>query len=176
MAVVPYLEHSPEISDDAFIAPDSWITGKVIIGSRSSVFFGAVIRGDIQFVRIGNESNIQDNSVIHTSRGLQDCVIGNRVTVGHAAILHGCTIHDFCIIGMGTTILDGAEIGENCIIGANSLITMNTKIPAGHLALGSPAKAVRKLTDSELQEIQASADSYIKVASNYSAYFKKAAN
>ena len=172
MPVIPYLDHLPQIADDAFVAPNAWLTGKIIIESKASVFFGVVARGDIQFIKIGSESNIQDNAVIHTSRGLKDCIIGKRVTVGHNAILHGCQIHDSCIIGMGTTILDNAVIESNCIIGANSLVTMNTVIPEGSLALGSPAKVVRKLTEKEISEIQASADSYIKVSSNYKNYFQ----
>ncbi len=176
MAIIPYLEHQPEISEDAFIAPNAWLTGKVIIGSKASVFFGVVARGDIQYIKIGAESNIQDNAVLHTSRGLKDLIIGKRVTVGHGAILHGCQISDSCIIGMGSTILDNAVIGSNCIIGANSLITMNTVIPEGSLAVGSPAKVVRKLTEKEITEIQASADSYLKVSANYKEYFKSTAD
>lgn len=173
MPLVPYLEFQPKVSKDVFIAPNAWVTGKVTLGERSSVFFGAVLRGDIQNIIIGEETNIQDNAVIHTSRGLQDCMIGKRVTVGHSAILHGCTIKDSCIIGMGVTILDGAEISSNCIIGANALVTMNTKIPEGSLAVGSPAKVVRKLSDKEIEEIQASANSYLKVSANYRSYFEQ---
>ncbi len=171
MPVIPYLEFVPEIAEDVFIAPNAWVTGKVSIGARSSLFFGVVARGDIQKIIIGSETNIQEHCIIHTSRGLQDCVIGNRVTIGHGAILHGCTVNDSCIIGMGAVILDGANIGKNCIIGAHSLVTMNTVIPEGHLAFGSPAKAVRKLTEREFKELQDSADSYLKVSKNYKSYF-----
>lgn len=171
MPLVPYLEHSPKIADDAFVAPDAWLTGKVTLGSKASVFFGVVARGDINNIIIGKESNVQDNAVIHTSRGLKDCIIGSRVTVGHGAILHGCQISDSCIIGMGSTILDNAEIASNCLIGANSLVTMNTIIPEGSLVMGSPAKVVRKLTTKEIDEIQASAESYLKVSARYREYF-----
>jgi carbonic anhydrase/acetyltransferase-like protein (isoleucine patch superfamily) len=172
MPLVPYLEHTPKISDDSFIAPNAWLTGKVTVESKASVFFGVSARGDIQAIHIGKESNIQDNAVIHTSRGLKDCIIGSRVTVGHCAILHGCTVNDSVIIGMGSTVLDNAEIGSNCIIGANSLVTMNTKIPEGSLALGSPAKVIRKLTIKEIDEIQAAAESYLKVSARYKEFFK----
>jgi len=172
MPLIPYLEHTPQVGEGVFIAPNAWVTGKVKIGARSSLFFGVVARGDIQNIIIGEETNLQEHCIVHTSRGLQDCVIGNRVTVGHGAILHGCTIKNSCIIGMGAIILDGAEVGENCIIGANSLITMNSKIPAGSMAFGSPAKVVRQLTEKELKEIQDSANSYLKVSGNYKNYLK----
>ena len=173
MPLAPYLEHSPEIAADAFIAPNAWLTGRVTLESKASVFFGAVLRGDIQAIHIGAESNIQDNSILHTSRGMQDCSVGKRVTVGHGVILHGCTISDSCIIGMGSTILDNARISSNCIIGANSLVTMNTIIPECSLALGSPAKVVRKLTAKEIDEIQASAESYLKVSARYRQFFSQ---
>ena len=171
MAVVSYLDNIPEIGNEVFIAPNAWLTGKVKIGDRSSLFFGVVMRGDIQRIIIGNESNFQEHCIVHTSRGLQDCTVGNRVTVGHGAILHGCTINDSCIIGMGAVILDGASIGKNCIVGAKSLVTMNTQIPEGSMVFGSPAKVIRKLTEKELKEIQDSADSYLKVSKNYREYF-----
>lgn len=170
MPLIPFAEFHPQVAESVFIAPNAWVTGKVSIAEDSSVFFGAVLRGDIQNIIIGKQSNIQDNAIVHTSRGLQDCVIGDRVTVGHGAILHGCTVKDSCIIGMGSTLLDNAEIASNCIIGANSLVTMGTKIPEGSLALGSPAKVVRKLSTKEIDEIQASAESYIKVSARYRDY------
>lgn len=173
MPIIPYKEHQPEIGQDVFVAPNAWVTGKVTLASQVSILFGAVLRGDIQRIIIGQGSNIQDNAVVHSSRGLNDCVVGDYVTVGHSAILHGCTIRHHCIIGMGSTILDDALVEENCIIGANSLVTMRTVIPAGHLAIGSPAKPVRKLNDRELKELQDSADSYIKVGRNYREWFEK---
>ena len=136
-----------------------------------SILFGAVLRGDIQRILVGAGSNIQDNAVLHTSRGLHDLVIGANVTVGHSAILHGCTIKDSCIIGMGCTILDDAVIPENCIVGANSLVTMRCAFEPGNLILGSPAKVVRKLNERELQELQDSAASYRKVGKEYAGYF-----
>jgi len=172
MPVIPYHDHTPQIGAEVFIAPNAWVTGKVTLSDRVSILFGAALRGDIQRIIIGQGSNIQDNAVIHTSRGLSDCVLGDFVTVGHCAVLHGCRVNHHCIIGMGSTILDDAIIEENCIIGANSLVTMRTVIPAGHLALGAPAKAVRRLNERELKELQDSADSYIKVGRVYRQWFE----
>jgi len=177
--VIPYRtkseEFTPELSPDVFVAPTAFITGRVTIGKESSVFFGASLRGDIQRIIVGERTNVQDNAVIHTSRGLHDCVIGNEVTIGHAAVLHGCIVRDRCIIGMGSIILDDAEIGENCIIGANTLVTMNTKIPPGSLAIGSPAKVVRNLSERELKELKDSAESYRIVSRSYLKYFEESA-
>lgn len=167
MPVIPYKQDLPKIADGVFVAPDAWITGRVTIEEDCSIFFAAALRGDIQRIIIGKGTNIQEHAVVHTSRGLQDCEIGSYVTVGHGAILHGCTVKDHCIIGMAATILDGATIGENVIIGAHSLVTMNTSIPPGKLALGAPAKVVRDLTSQEIQEIRASALHYIQVGREY---------
>jgi len=169
MPVIPYKEQQPELHESVFVAPNAWVTGRTTIGADSSLLFGASLRGDIQRIIIGNASNVQDNAVIHTSRGLHDCVIGDEVTIGHGAILHGCIVKNRCIIGMGCIILDDAEIAEHCIIGANSLVTMRCKIPPGVLAVGSPAKVVRDLKPAELQELQDSAESYRKVSRNYRA-------
>lgn len=171
MPVIPFRDHTPLVDPTAFIAPNAWVTGKVTLAESVSVFFGASIRGDIQRIIIGARSNVQDNAVLHTSRGLNDLVIGEEVTVGHGAILHGCRINDSCIIGMGSVILDDAEIGSECIIGANSLVPMRMKIPPRSLAFGSPAKVIRPLNDRELQELRDSAASYIAVSKEYAAIF-----
>ncbi|MCO6429825.1 MAG: gamma carbonic anhydrase family protein [Deltaproteobacteria bacterium] len=173
MPVIPFGDHVPVLGKDVFLAPDAWVTGKVQLGDQVSLFFGAVMRGDIQRIIVGARSNFQEHCLVHTSRGLNDCIIGEDVTVGHGAILHGCTVQDRCIIGMNSTILDDAVIESDCIIGANSLVTMRTRIPSGSLALGSPAKVVRHLTDKELKEIKDSAASYLKVANTYRDYFKR---
>lgn len=173
MPIIPWKDENPDIKPSVWIAPNAWITGRVSIDEESSVFFGAAIRGDIQRIIIGRGTNIQDNSVLHTSIGLHDLVVGNNVTVGHGAILHGCTVRDQVIVGMGVTILDDAVIEENCIIGANSLVTMRSVIPAGHLAIGSPAKPVRKLNERELAEVQDSARRYRATSRWYKEYFDK---
>ncbi|RMG39596.1 MAG: gamma carbonic anhydrase family protein [Candidatus Dadabacteria bacterium] len=171
MAIIPYKNISPKIDPDSFIAPDAWISGDVEIRKNVSVFFGAVIRGDILPIFVDEETNLQEHCLLHTSHGLTECRVGKRVTVGHRAILHGCTVMDNSLIGMGATVLDGAVIEENCIIGAQSLVPLNTRIPAGSLALGVPAKVVRKLTDTEIEGLLESARSYVETGKVYRDYF-----
>ena len=167
MPIIPFKDHKPVVSDSAFIAPDAWLTGKVEIGSNVSIFFGSVLRGDLQAIKVGDGSNIQEHSMLHTSHGMSDCIVGKNVTVGHRAILHGCEVEDNCIIGMGSVILDNAKIGNNCIIGAHSLISKGTVIPPNSLAFGSPAKVIRPLTEDEIESIKHSYQSYIKVGQEY---------
>ncbi len=164
----------PKIGSQVWIAPDSWVIGQVTLGACCSAFFGAVVRGDILPITIGEGTNLQEHSLLHTSTGLSPVFVGCDVTIGHRAIVHGCTVGNRCIIGMGSTILDNAVIEENCIIGANSLVSMNTVIPAGHLAFGSPARPVRKLTAKEMQGIQESAEHYRSLGSKYLADFAQA--
>ena len=171
MPVLPFDGVEPKVAPDAWIAPDSWIIGQVDLGSQCSSFFGTVVRGDILPVRVGDGTNLQEHALLHTSTGLSAVIVGKNVTVGHHAILHGCTVQDNCIIGMGSTILDGAVIEENCVIGANSLVSMNTRIPAGHLAFGSPARPVRKLTPKEIEGIRESARHYRELGEKYRASF-----
>ena len=175
MPIIPFQTHQPQTAEGLFLAPDAWLIGQVSVGENVSIFFASVIRGDVQRISIGAGTNIQEHSMLHTSTGLADCIIGENVTVGHRAILHGCSVRDNCIIGMGSTILDGAIIGENCIVGANALVTMDVEIPAGHLALGSPAKAVRKLTPAEIKEIGLSALHYRRLGKEYQVQFAKSA-
>ena len=154
------------IDNSVFIADGAKVVGEVEIGKNSSVWFNAVIRADLDSVKIGEASNVQDNAVVHTSKnfGVQ---IGNNVTVGHSAIVHGCTVGNNVLIGMGAIVLDGAVIEDNCIIGAGSLVTQGKLIPAGSLAFGNPAKVVRQLTDDEIRSITDNAVSYIEEAENY---------
>ena len=171
MSVIPYKEFNPQLAADVFVAPSAWVIGKVEMGAESSAFYGAVLRGDLKRIVIGKRSNIQDNAVLHTTYNLHDLVIGDNVTVGHGAILHGCQVKDRCIIGMGCTILDDAVIGEDSLVGANALVTMNTIIPPRSLVVGSPAKVVRQLTDAELVGILDSAQRYVEKAREYREYF-----
>lgn len=172
MAVIPFKDVVPEIGTEVFIAPTAWVTGKVTIKDNVSIFFGAALRGDIQKITIGTGTNLQEHVVVHTSTGLQDCVVGDYVTVGHGAIVHGCTVEDNCIIGMGSTILDGARIGKNSIVGAQALVPMNMQIPEGSMVLGVPAKVVRRLTEKEIEGIYESALHYIEVGGEYRRYFE----
>lgn len=160
MPIVRFEESTPAIGENLFLAPDAWIIGKTEIGNNVSIFFGAVLRGDINNVKVGSGSNIQEHSVLHTSYGLGDVTVGEDVTVGHRAILHGCKVADRCIIGMNSVLLDNAEIGEDSIVGAHSLISMGKKFPPRSLIFGSPAKFIRELSDEELLSIKHSAARY----------------
>lgn len=138
----------PEIHESAFIAWNAEVAGEVHLGAGASVWFSAVLRGDIAPIVVGEGSNVQDGSVLHVDHGVP-CVVGKNVTVGHRVVLHSCVVGDGALIGMGAVVLNGAEIGEGCIVGAGALITQGKKFPPRTLILGSPAKAVRELTDEE---------------------------
>lgn len=161
-----YKGYKPQIGENVFIAPNCTIIGRCYIGENSSIWFSAVIRADVNEIRIGKNTNIQDGTVIHCDNEYPS-IIGDNVTVGHNAIIHGCKIGNNCIIGMGSTILDNAEIGDNVIIGANSLITSGKRIPGGVLVMGSPARVVRDLTADELKRIEESYKDYIEKAMEY---------
>ena len=154
------------IDKSVFIADGAKVIGDVEIGANSSVWFNAVIRADSDKVKIGENSNVQDNAVIHTSEGF-GVQIGDNVTVGHGAIVHGCTVENNVMIGMGAIVLNGAVIGENSIIGAGTLVTQGKIIPAGSLAFGNPVKVVRELTDDEIKSITDNANSYVNEAKEY---------
>ena len=159
-------DRSPQCADDCFIAPGAQVIGDVELHEKSSVWFNAVIRGDMDKICIGEASNIQDGSVIHTDPGCPT-IVGKGVTVGHMVMLHGCEISDDCIIGIGSTILNKAKIGKNCIIGANSLVTENKVIPDRSLVLGSPGKVVRQVTDEEIEHIKENARDYVENIKKY---------
>ena len=156
----------PEISADSWIAPNAIIIGKVKLEKNSSIWFNAVLRGDIEKIVIGEDSNIQDGSVLHTDPGCP-LTVGKGVTVGHMVMLHGCEISDDTLIGIGSTILNKAKIGKNCIIGANTLVTENKTIPDNSLVLGSPGKVIRKVTDEEIKVIRENAKHYVKNSKRY---------
>ena len=156
----------PEISTDSWVAPNAIIIGKVKLEKNSSIWFNAVLRGDIEKIVIGENSNIQDGSVLHTDPGCP-LTVGKGVTVGHMVMLHGCEISDDALIGIGSTILNKAKIGKNCIIGANTLVTENKVIPDNSLVLGSPGKVIRKVTDDEIKVICENAKHYVKNSKRY---------
>lgn len=155
-------DHSPEVTDPVFIAPGSYVIGRVRLGAYASVWFNAVIRGDTEAISVGERTNIQDNSVLHADAGIP-CQLGEGVTVGHRAIIHGAIIDSHVLVGMGSIIMNKAHIGSECIIGAGALITEGTEIPPGHLVLGSPARVVRPLTDQERVRIRAAAQHYVDI-------------
>jgi carbonic anhydrase/acetyltransferase-like protein (isoleucine patch superfamily) len=152
----------PKIAESAFIAPSADIIGDVTIGEDCSIWFGTVLRGDENYIKIGKGTNIQDNCTVHINSEKYGTEIGEYVTAGHGAILHACKIGDYCLIGMGAIVLDGAEIGDYSIIGAGSMVTGGKKIPSGVLAVGSPAKVIREITEEEKKSLQESAENYIK--------------
>ncbi len=156
----------PEISSDSWVAPNAIIIGKVKLEKNSIIWFNAVLRGDIEKIVIGENSNIQDGSVLHTDPGCP-LAVGKGVTVGHMVMLHGCEISDDTLIGIGSTILNKAKIGKNCIIGASTLVTENKVIPDNSLVLGSPGKVIRKVTDDEIKVICENAKHYVENSKRY---------
>ena len=158
----------PQLAAGAWAAPSADLIGEVRLGERASVWFGAVIRADNTEITIADDSNVQDAAVCHSDEGVP-LTIGARVTIGHQAILHGCTIADDCLIGMGARILNGARIEPDCIVGAGALVTEGKSFPAGSLIVGSPARVVRQLTDGERQLLRASAAHYAEKAAHYAA-------
>ena len=157
---------TPTIHESAFIADGARIIGDVTLMQDSSIWYNTVARADINKIVVGERSNVQDNSVIHLEND-QGVIIGNDVTIGHNAIIHGCTIGDGSLVGIGSVILDFANIGRHSLVGANSLITEGKKFPDGVLILGSPAKVIRELTDQEVSQLQVNADHYVKKSRNY---------
>ena len=155
-----FLRKKPKLGKDVYLAKGAVVLGDVTIGAHSSVWYNAVVRGDIQRIVVGHHSNIQDNAVLHLSDVLP-CIVGNRVTVGHSAIVHACKLGDEVLVGMGAVILDGAIIGKQSIIGAKALVTQGMKIPPGSLVLGAPAKVIRKLTKKERAMIKWLAEHYV---------------
>lgn len=173
MAIRDFEDRLPDIHPTSFIDDKALVIGDVTIGEHCSVWPFTVIRGDVNSIQLGNNSNIQDNSVLHVSHdgpynpGGFDLKIGDNVTVGHRVILHGCHIGNNCLVGMGSTIMDGVVIEANTIIGAGSLVTPGKKLESGYLWLGSPARKVRKLTNEEINSINYSAQHYVKLKARH---------
>jgi carbonic anhydrase/acetyltransferase-like protein (isoleucine patch superfamily) len=168
MAIVrPFAGKVPELAPDVFLAESAAVIGDVVIGAGSSIWYGAVVRGDMMPIRIGAGTSIQDNTVVHITGGVAGTTIGDRVTIGHAVIVHACVIEDECLIGMGSIILDKARIGRGSIVGAGALVTPGTDIPPGSMVMGSPARVKRPLTDEERARIAYSAAHYVELARAY---------
>jgi carbonic anhydrase/acetyltransferase-like protein (isoleucine patch superfamily) len=159
----PFGAKTPLLGEGAFVAETASVIGDVVIGARSSVWYGAVLRGDVEKIRIGDETSIQDNTVIHVDSSGFSTEVGNRVTVGHSVVLHGCRIGHGALIGIGSIVLNGAEVGEGSMIGAGSLVTPGTRIPPGVLALGSPARVKRPLSEEEKRHVQEGVENYIRL-------------
>ena len=147
--VLPYGIHRPRLGKGVFVAPNATLIGDVFLDDGANIWFGAVLRGDVGAIRIGKRSNIQDLACVHVTDGLSNTVVGDDVTVGHSAILHGCIVGDRCLIGMGSILLDNCEIGAGSVIAAGSVVTARTKIPPRSLVRGTPAKVIREVTEQE---------------------------
>jgi gamma-carbonic anhydrase len=166
--LIPYRNQLPRLHPSVFVAEGARIIGDVEIKEKSSVWFNTIVRGDVNYIRIGARTNIQDNSVLHVTAKTAPLNIGSEVTIGHGAVLHGCTVDDCCLIGMGAVVLDGAHVHKYSIIAAGAMVLEGFDVPEGMLAAGVPAKIKRSLTEEEKQFLHKSADNYIQ----YSAYYR----
>lgn len=164
--VIDFENIKPQIHETAFIAPNSTVIGDVVIGANSTVWFNAVLRGDIDSIVVGENTNIQEGCILHCKKGV-NLKIGSNVTIGHGAILHSCHIGDNTLVGMGAIVLDNTEIGNNCLIAAGSVVTSKTKIPDYSLVMGSPATVKRVLSEQEVLNIKSNANEYVKLLKFY---------
>lgn len=162
--VISFRGVRPVVANDVFIAPGAVVLGDVILGEKSSIWYNTVVRGDVHFIRIGRESNLQDGTVVHVTNDTFPTTIGDRVTIGHAAVVHGCTIEDGCLIGMRAVVLDGARVGEGTLVAAGSVVAPGDRIPPGVLAMGSPARVRRPLTAEEKERVREAASLYVGYA------------
>jgi carbonic anhydrase/acetyltransferase-like protein (isoleucine patch superfamily) len=172
MTIYQLGEHAPEIDASAFVADTASVIGKVTLHANASVWYGTTIRGDNERITIGENSNVQENTVMHTDMGYP-LTLGKNVTVGHQAMLHGCTIGDGSLVGIQAVILNGAKIGKGCLVGAGALVTEGKEFPDNQLIIGAPAKAVRTLTEQDVANLQGAADSYVKRSQLFKTQLKK---
>lgn len=174
MAIYELDGTAPRIAESAWVADSAQVMGNVELADDASIWFGAVLRGDTETIRIGRRSNVQDSSVLHADMGMP-LVVGDDVTVGHKVMLHGCTIGDGALIGIGAIVLNGARIGKGCLVGAGALVTEGKEFPDGSMILGSPARVVRELTAEQRDGLRLSALHYVENARRYRAGLKKIA-
>ncbi|MDE0405153.1 MAG: gamma carbonic anhydrase family protein [Nitrospira sp.] len=158
---------TPTIADSAFIEDTAVIVGDVVIEADSSVWFHSVVRGDVNYIRIGRRTNVQDLSLLHVTHDTYPLILGDDVTVGHHVVLHGCTVQNRVLVGMGAVLMDGVVVGDDCIIGAGGLVTEHTRIPPGSLVIGAPARVTRPLREAELAWLKESAQNYVRYARDY---------
>lgn len=168
--ISPFGDHAPEIGTDTWIAPNATVIGRVRLAARVGVFYSAVLRADVESIEVGEASNVQDGCVLHADPGFP-LSVGSGVSVGHNAVLHGCTIGDNVLIGMGATILNGARIGDGCLVAANALIPEGADIPPGSLVAGVPGKVRRELSDGERANIELNAQGYLLLKDGHAALF-----
>lgn len=162
-----HLDNKPEYPKSCFVAPSADLLGRVVLGENTSVWFQSVLRADVMPITIGKNSNVQDGSIIHGSLNKASTTVGDGVTIGHKVVLHGCTVSDDCLIGMGAVIMDNAVIPTNCIVAAGALVTENSTFDEGMLILGAPAKQVRPLKEKELSWIKSNAKHYVRYSESY---------
>lgn len=167
MPIYPFKEILPEIAGDAWVAPTAVVIGDTKIGARSNIWFGAVLRGDVHFIRVGSLTNIQDNAVVHVTTAKFPCIIGDRVTVGHGAIVHACTVGDGALVGMGSVVLDGAVVEAGAMVAAGAVVAPGKRVPTGWLWSGVPAKPMREMTEGERAYLEWSASHYAGLAESY---------
>lgn len=172
MAVYSLDDKRPLVAESAWVADSAQVMGDVVLAANVSVWFGTVIRGDTETIQVGEGSNIQDGSVLHADHG-KPLTVGKHVTVGHQVMLHGCTIGDESLIGIGAVVLNGAKIGKNCLVGAGSLVTEGKEFPDGSMIMGSPAKVVRELSPEQIQGLRMSAKNYVLNAQRFQSGLKK---
>lgn len=164
---IPFKGILPTVHPQAWLAPNCTVIGDTHIGAHSNIWFGAVLRGDVHHIRVGDYTNVQDNAVIHVTTGKFPTLIGNRVTIGHSAVVHACTLEDECLVGMNATVLDGATVQTRSMVAAGAVVAPGKVIETGWLWAGVPARPVRKLTEDELAYLAWSATHYAKLAENY---------
>lgn len=169
MALLPFRGRLPTVAEGTWVAGSAQVIGDVVLGEGASVWYQSVLRGDVQPIRIGARTNIQDLTMVHVTSFTHATTIGEDCTVGHRAILHGCTLGDRVLVGMGAIVMDGAVIGDDCIIGAGALVTPGTQIPAGSMVIGSPGRVKRELNDQERQFLLLSAHHYVELSREHAA-------
>ena len=174
MAIYRFGDDTPRVGPGAWVADSATVIGRVDLAENASIWYGAVLRGDNDWLRVGRNSNVQDGSVLHTDHGLE-LLIGENVTVGHQCILHGCVVGDGTLIGMQAVVLNRARIGRNCIVGAGSLVTEGKEFPDGSMIMGSPAKVVRELTAEQIQRLAMSSAHYVQQAQRHRTLIERVA-
>jgi len=172
MALYQLDDHSPQLAEGAWVADSAQVIGRVELAEDASIWFGAILRGDTELLKIGKGSNVQDGSVLHADVGYP-VTLGENVTVGHQVMLHGCTVGDGSLIGIQAVVLNGAKIGKHCLVGAGALVTEGKEFPDGSMIIGSPAKVVRRLTPEQIAGLQRSAEHYVANAKRFKAGLKK---
>lgn len=174
MALYELDGHAPQLGENAWVADSAQVIGNVTLGENASVWFGSIVRGDSDHIRIGNNSNVQDSCILHVDAGVP-LTLGDNVSVGHQVMLHGCTVGDGSLIGIGAVVLNHVKIGRNCLVGAGSLVTEGKEFPDGSMILGSPARVVRELTPEQIAGLQRIAGHYVQNAARYRNGLKKIA-